>query len=170
MRSYGGRALRYEMFGLISAELGDDFSLQKMINHGYLPRHYQSQDPKRMLQAYVNDYLKEEIAQEGFVRNLPTFSHFLSSASLSDTEILNYSTIARDCGISAPTAKEYFQILQDTFIGCVLPSYSKRPKRRIVASSKFYFFDVGVVNFLNNNSFLVSFARQTIDTKEHLFT
>ncbi len=144
----GGRALRYELFGLVSAELQSEFDLSRMLNQGYLPRIHQASRPNRLLNAYVADYLKEEIAAEGLVRNLPVFSHFLNLASLSDCETVNYTTIARDCGVSSQTIKEYFQILEDTLLGRWLPSFRKRPKRRVAASSKFYFSDVGVVNFL----------------------
>lgn len=144
----GGRAIRYEMFGFVSAELYPDFDLHRLLNHGYLPRIYLSEQPRRLLNAYVANYLKEEIAAEGLVRNLPVFSNFLNLASLSDTESVNFSTIARDCGVSSQTVKEYFQILEDTMLGRWLPSFRKRPKRRVTAASKFYFSDVGVVNFL----------------------
>ncbi|NOX79864.1 MAG: ATP-binding protein, partial [Deltaproteobacteria bacterium] len=144
----GGRAIRYEMFGLVSAELYPDFDLNRLLNHGYLPRIYLAGQPRRLLNAYVANYLKEEIAAEGLVRNLPVFSNFLNLASLSDTEPVNFSTIARDCGVSSQTIKEYFQILEDTLLGRWLPSFRKRPKRRVAASAKFYFADVGVVNFL----------------------
>lgn len=144
----GGRAIRYELHGFVSAELGDEWQLDRMLNHGYLPSIYLASSPKKRLNAYVADYLKEEIAAEGVVRNLPVFSSFLNIASLSDTEIVNYSTIARDCGVSSQTIKEYFTILEDTLLGGWLPAYRKRPKRRVIASPKFYFSDVGVVNFL----------------------
>lgn len=144
----GGRAIRYEMFGFIAAELYPDFDLNRLLNHGYLPRIYLAKQPRRLLNAYVANYLKEEIAAEGLVRNLPVFSNFLNMAALSDTEPVNFSTIARDCGISSQTIKEYFQILEDTLLGRWLPSYRKRPKRRVAASAKFYFSDVGIVNFL----------------------
>jgi predicted AAA+ superfamily ATPase len=144
----GGRALRYELFGLVSAELGRELDLERLLNHGYLPRHYFGASHVARLRAYVDDYLKEEIAAEGLVRNLGRFSAFLDAAALSDAEIVNFSTIARDCGVSAPTVKEYFQILVDTLLGRFLPAYTRRPKRRIVQSPKFYFADVGVVNHL----------------------
>jgi len=144
----GGRAIRYEMFGFVSTELYPDFDLNRLINHGYLPRIYLAKQPQRLLNAYVANYLKEEIAAEGLVRNLPVFSDFLNLAALSDTETVNFSTIARDCGVSSQTIKEYFQILEDTLLGRWLPSFRKRPKRRVAASAKFYFSDVGVVNFL----------------------
>lgn len=150
----GGRAIRYEMFGLVSAELVPDFDLNRLLNHGYLPRIYLAAQPQRLLNGYVADYLKEEIAAEGLVRNLPVFSNFLNLASLSDTEPVNYSTIARDCGVSSQTVKEYFQILEDTLLGRWLPSFRKRPKRRVAASAKFYFSDVGVVNFLAKRGYI----------------
>jgi predicted AAA+ superfamily ATPase len=136
------------MFGLIAGELDSDFDLTRLLNHGYLPRIYLSRQPRRLLNAYVATYLKEEIAAEGLVRNLPVFSDFLNMAALSDTEPVNFSTIARDCGVSSQTIKGYFQILEDTLLGRWLPSYRKRPKRRIAISPKFYFADVGTVNFL----------------------
>jgi predicted AAA+ superfamily ATPase len=109
---------------------------------------YQSDRPMRLLNAYVADYLKEEVAAEGLVRNLPVYSEFLNVAALSDTELVNFSTIARDCGVSSHTIQGYFQILEDTLLGRWLLAYTKRPKRRVIAAPKFYFADVGVVNFL----------------------
>lgn len=144
----GGRAIRYELFGFSATELGSDFDLTRILNHGYLPRIYLAEKPGRLLNAYVANYLKDEIAAEGLVRKLPVFSDFLNMAALSDTEPVNFSTIARDCGVSSQTIREYFQILEDTLLGRWLPSFRKRPKRRVAASAKFYFSDVGVVNFL----------------------
>lgn len=144
----GGRALRYELHGLTAIEIGKEFDLTRMLNHGYLPTIYLSDTPVRLLNGYVADYLKEEIAAEGVVRNLPRFSEFLNIAALSDAEMVNFSTIARDCGVSSPTIKGYFQILEDTLLGKWLPAYRKRPKRRVIGAPKFYFADVGVVNYL----------------------
>jgi len=144
----GGRALRYELLGLTSSELNADWDLNRMLNHGYLPRIYLSNQPLRLLNSYVADYIKEEVAAEGLVINLPVYSNFLNMAALSDTEVVNFSTIARDCGVSSQTIKQYFQILEDTLLGNWLPAYRKRPKRRVAVSPKFYFSDIGVVNFL----------------------
>jgi predicted AAA+ superfamily ATPase len=62
--------------------------------------------------------------------------------------MVNYSNIASDCGISSPTVKEYFQILEDTLTGRFLPSFQKKPKRRVIMAPKFYYFDVGIANYL----------------------
>jgi predicted AAA+ superfamily ATPase len=144
----GGRAVRYELFGLTAQELGTDFNLERMLNYGYLPAIYTAGNPRPLLNGYVADYLKEEIAAEGLVRNLPVYSEFLNVAALSDAELVSFSTIARDCGVSSPTIKGYFQILEDTLFGRWLPGYTRRPKRRVIGAPKFYFADVGAVNHL----------------------
>lgn len=143
-----GRAIRYELFGLCSHELGSDFELERILNQGYLPRIYSSNSPARLLNSYVAQYLKEEIAAEGLARNLPHYSEFLNIASLSDCDTVNYTNIAREVGVSIETIRGYFTILVDTLLGRFLPAYRRRPKRRIATSPKFYFCDVGIVNFL----------------------
>ncbi len=144
----GGRAVRYELRGLTAGEIGKDVDLVRLLNHGYLPTHYESDRPERLLASYVGDYLREEVAAEGLVRNLPVFSAFLNAAALSDGDLINFANVGRDCGVSGHTVKGHFGILEDTLLGRWLPAYTRRPKRRVVAAPKFYFSDVGVVNHL----------------------
>ncbi len=143
----GGRALRYELYPLVSAEI-PDFSLLKALNNGLLPRHYLASNPKKLISAYIGNYLKDEIASEAKIRNIQSFSKFLEASAFSNGEMVSYTNIASDCGVSPPTVKEYFQILEDTLIGRFLPSYQKKPKRRVISAPKFYFFDLGIVNYL----------------------
>jgi len=143
----GGRAVRYHLFPLVFPEI-PDFSLERALNHGLLPRHYRADDPTLLLDAYVGDYLKEEIVAEAASRNIPAFSRFLGVASLSNGELVNFQNIAGECGVSAPTVKTYFQILEDTMIGRWIPAYRKKAKRRIISSPKFFFFDVGLAAHL----------------------
>ena len=144
----GGRAVRYEMYGLTSAEMGSDAQVQRFVSAGVLPRHHLAVRPERMLRAYVEDYLRLEVAQEGLVRNLSAFHDFLRASALGDTEIVNFENIARECGVSAPTAKEHYQILVDSLLGAFVPAYTEREKRRVVRAPKFYYRDVGCVNHL----------------------
>ena len=144
----GGRAVRYELYPLVYSEFSD-FSLFKALNSGLLPRHYDAAKPARLIQSYVGDYLKEEIMAEALTRNIPAFCRFLEIAALSNGEVLNFTNIARECGVSSPTVKEYFQILEDTLIGRQLPAYRKRKKRRLITSPKFFFFDLAPVIHLS---------------------
>ena len=143
----GGRAIRYELFPLVYREI-PNFNLLHALNFGFLPRHYRQANPSRLIKSYVGDYLKEEIAAEALTRNIPAFGRFLEASAFSNGEIVNYHNIASECGVSAPTVKEYFQILEDTLIGRFVPSFQKRPKRRVILAPKFYFFDVGLANCL----------------------
>ena len=140
----GGRAVRYELHPLVYPEI-PDFDLNRALNAGLIPRHYDSPHPQRLIQAYVGDYLKEEIVAEALTRNVPAFNRFLEVASMSNGQIVNYTNIAGECGVSSPTVKEYFQILEDTLVGRFLPAFRKRRKRRLVVSPKFFFFDLAPV-------------------------
>ncbi len=143
----GGRALRYELYPLVYKEISD-FDLLRALNHGLLPRHYISNKPEKLISAYIGSYLQDEIIAEAKIRNITSFSRFLEAAAFSNGEIVNYSNIATDCGVSAPTVKEYFQILVDTLTGRFLPSFQKKPKRRVILTPKFYYFDIGMANYL----------------------
>lgn len=143
----GGRAFRYELYPLSYSEI-PDFNLIKALNNGLLPKHYLTDYADQMIEAYVGSYLEDEIIAETKIRNAQTFSRFLNKAAFSNGEIINYSNIATDCGVSSPTIREYFNILEETLVGNFVPSFQKKPKRRTIAAPKFYFFDVGIVNAL----------------------
>ena len=144
----GGRALKRELLGLSAFELEEHFSLERMLNNGPLPPHYLNDDAKEFIAAYVDLYLKEEILDEGLSRNLPVFALFLRAAAIGDTEVTNYSNIARECGVASPTVRGYYEILEDTLIGAFLPAFTRRAKRRVQHAPKFYFRDVGIVKHL----------------------
>ncbi|MBR6774925.1 MAG: ATP-binding protein [Bacteroidales bacterium] len=147
----GGRALSVSLFPLVSAEI-PDFDLFHAINNGMIPRHYMSKNPQKRLEAYIGVYLKEEIQEEAVVRQLSSFNRFLDAAAQCDGEMINYTNIAQDCGVSAVTIKEYFNILEQTLIGYMIPAFTLTKKRRAITTRKFYYFDIGVVNHLLNRS------------------
>jgi predicted AAA+ superfamily ATPase len=151
----GGRATRFELYPLVYKEI-PDFDLLRALNNGLLPRHYLAKRVDKLLSAYTGSYLRDEIMTEAKIRNISSFSRFLEMAAFSNGEIVNYSNIAADCGVSAPTVREYFQILEDTLIGRFLPSYQKKPKRRVILSPKFYYFDIGIANYLLKRGLIVS--------------
>ncbi len=143
----GGRAFPCYLYPLVSAEI-PSFDLDRALLHGMLPTHYLSKNPRRLLAAYVDVCLREEIREEALVRNLQSFQRFLEVAALTNGEIVNYTNIASDCGVSAQTIKAYFGILEDTLIGYMLPAYTKVMKRKLVQAPRFYFFDVGLAQYL----------------------
>lgn len=144
----GGRAWRFEMFPLVTAELENPDLLQ-ILNRGLIPAHYiqKGEGYKKSLKAYTQDYLKEEVFDEGLTRNIPAFSRFFDAMGYSHGELTNYSNIARDCGIDAKTVKEYYQILVDTLLGTMVYPFKQRQNRQVISrAAKFYLFDVGVAS------------------------
>lgn len=138
-----GRALKYRMHPLTAVEMGNDFDLKLAVVRGMLPM-AQSTYADIYLKSYVKTYLDQEILQEGLTRNLAAFSRFLESASFSQGQVVNVSSVARDAAIERKVVEGYFTILEDLLIGYMIPPFTKRAKRRLVAHPKFYFFDAGV--------------------------
>jgi predicted AAA+ superfamily ATPase len=148
----GGRAWRFEMFPLVSAEL-ERIDLLKALNRGLIPDHYLRDDYQKSLRGYVQDYLKEEVFAEGLTRNIPAFARFFDAVGYSHGQMTNFSNIARDCGVDAKTVKEYYQILADTLLGRMVEPFRKKRSRQIITKApKFYLFDVGVAGTIINRT------------------
>ncbi len=141
----GGRAATCELFPLTWPEI-PDFDLDRYLRHGGLPAYYLRDDPGTMLHAYTKAYLQEEIVAEALAKNAGVFLRFLETVALTHGRILNYSNIARECGVSHHTVRQYFQILKDTLLGFELEAWRESKKRRMVETAKFYLFDIGVAN------------------------
>ena len=143
-----GRALTYYMHPLTAKELTSRFELKKALKYGLLPSVYITDKPEHYLYSYVQTYLKEEVQQEALTRNLALFTKFLTTASFSQGETLNYSEIAREIGSNRQTVVNFFDILEDLLISIRIPVFTRRTKRKTVAQSKFYFFDCGISRVL----------------------
>jgi uncharacterized protein len=140
----GGRARIKYLHPLTARELGSHFDLTRAVQRGTLPSIYFSDDPDADLAAYAGAYLQQEIVAEGTTRNVPAFSRFLRVAALCNGTIVNFTNVANDAQVPRTTVYEYFEILKDTLVLHELPAWRKSRKRKPLASSKFYFFDVGV--------------------------
>jgi predicted AAA+ superfamily ATPase len=158
----GGRAVRHELFPLTvheiaraagsmrttGAERTIGLSLERLVNHGAIPSHYLAVRPEAALRSYVLDYVAEEIHAEALVRNVPAFARFLDALALTHGRLVNYANLAREAGVSPKTAREYFQILEDTLLGHRLAPWRRSRSRRLIETEKFYLFDVGLVRAL----------------------
>lgn len=149
----GGRALTCYLGPFSFSELNDKFHLIRALELGTLPPVYLEKDDdiaRDMLRSYVKTYLEEEIKQEALVRNLGAFVKFLPLAGEESGNILNFSNLSREIGVSYKTVQEYFQILVDTLIIFFLPSFARSKRKSLIRHSKFYFFDTGVLRTIKN--------------------
>ena len=142
-----GRAWRRQMVPLSYREV-DSLDLEQVMASGLLPLHYLSSNPQEDLRAYVADYLKEEIAAEALTQNIPAFSEFLRVAAITSSELIHYTNIARETGVSHKVVRTYFQILEDTHLGFRVSPWKRSKNRRMIVTEKFYLFDIGVANYL----------------------
>ena len=147
----GGRAWTRHLFPLVSREI-PDFDLIRALNFGTLPHIFQSEYPSEELGAYCGLYLKEEIQAESAVRHIENFSRFLHVAALVNAELLSFESVSRDASVPARTVRDYFSILEDTLIGTMLHPFRRMIHRKAVSSVKFYFFDIGVANYLSGRT------------------
>lgn len=142
-----GRALTYRLHPLVAPEVSYA-QLHERLNRGSVPAIFTSPISQELLRAYVGTYLQEEVLAEGLVCNIGSFSRFLTTAGLTNGEQVNFTAVGSDSGVPPRTIREYYQILEDTLVGYLLPTFQQTRKRKPVSTPKFYFFDVGVANIL----------------------
>jgi predicted AAA+ superfamily ATPase len=146
----GGRALDYKFHPLTISELANDFELDTAMRYGTLPHIYTLLKENKeklaidLLYSYVSTYLAEEIKSEALVRDLEPFQRFLEVAAQTSANLVNFSKIADDSGISHTATTNYYSILEDTLIGFFLPAYHASVRKQLIKQPKFYFFDNGV--------------------------
>ncbi|MBM3756583.1 MAG: ATP-binding protein [Acidobacteria bacterium] len=163
----GGRAGIMHFHPLISAELGGARVLERC-RYGSLPSVLLARSPGKALESYVSTYLAEEIRAEGFVRSMQTFSRFLDVAAAANGQIINFTEAGSDAQVPSRTVREHYQLLEDTLIGSTLPPFQKFTKRKPVATSKFYFFDMGVANHLRKRPRIEAGSTEFGEAFEHL--
>lgn len=164
-----GRAIRYHMHPLIIQELGAAFSLEHALTLGMLPATYTYDDPVGYLLTYVTTYLREEVQQEGLTRNISAFTRFLEVASFSQGSTVNYTEVAREVGVDRQVIQNYFSILHDLLLSHSLPAFTKKAKRRLITSEKFYYFDAGVYHTIRPKGILDTPSEIAGSTLETLF-
>ncbi|MGH7819957.1 MAG: ATP-binding protein [Candidatus Binatia bacterium] len=144
----GGRARTRFLHPFTRRELGDHYQLERAVGRGLLPSIYFSDDPKADLESYAGAYLQQEVVAEGATRNVEAFSRFLKVAAFCNGTIVNFTEVANDAQVPRTTVYEYFEILKDTLVLHELPAWRESRKRKPLVSSKYYFFDSGVVSAL----------------------
>lgn len=143
----GGRAREAQLHPLCSREI-PDFDLLTYLDRGGIPRIFSSVEPHEDLRSYANLYLREEIQAEALVRRVEQLARFMDVVALQNGEEINYQNLSSDCGVPARTLRNYLQILEDTLLGFPVHAFRATKKRKAIARSKFFLFDVGVTNAL----------------------
>ncbi len=98
----------------------------------------------QILDGYTQLHLEEEMRREAMVKDWPAFVRFLRLAAVESGQMVNYHKIASDIGLSVPTVKSHYQLLEDMFLGFRLPAFSGSARKNLLSTDRFLFFDLGV--------------------------
>ncbi len=143
-----GRAIRRAMNPFMAVELNEKFNFEKALKLGMLPVVWGSKDPEEVLDSYVSLYIQEEVQFERIVRDFSSFSRFLAVIAFSHASMLNMTNIGQECEVKRHVVENYLEILQDLLLAFLIPVFTKRAHRELVAHPKFYLFDAGVFRAL----------------------
>jgi predicted AAA+ superfamily ATPase len=146
-----GRAFVYELYPLVTHEIGARYNLSALLQFGALPKVVTTEsveERKAYLRSYALTYIKEEVSAERLLRNLDPFRNFLRIAADQSGKIVNHSAIGKQLGVDHKTVINYFSILEDTLIGFYIPSFHLSVRKSQIMAPRFFFFDLGVRNSL----------------------
>jgi predicted AAA+ superfamily ATPase len=158
-----GRAVNRSFFPLTAEELRFAVPVDELLRFGCLPAVCTTRSAAGkidLLEAYVANYLAQEVRVEATVRGLEPFVRFLEVAALANAQVTNVAGLARDAAVARVTVLGYFEALVDTLLGVWLPAWRPRAKVKEVGHPKFFFFDPGVVRALAGR------LREPLDAEE----
>ncbi|MCY3802109.1 MAG: ATP-binding protein [Chloroflexi bacterium] len=124
-------------------------SLEETLFTGGYPRIFdRALDPADWLGSYVATYVERDVRTVSNVGDLSTFQRFVELCAGRTSQLLNYASLAGDCGISQPTAKAWISILEASFVAFRLRAFHGNLRKRLVKMPKLHFYDTGLVCWL----------------------
>jgi len=123
--------------------------LEDMLVYGSLPGLYNEKMDswQETISTYAELYIENEIRKENLVNDMGGFLMFLKLAALESGQTVNYSRLASAIGISVNTVRNYYQILEDTYVGLRIPAFG-RSRKKTISAPRFIIFDLGMRNAL----------------------
>ena len=152
-QSLAGRTEVHHLLPLTRGEIAcferHPASLEETLFAGGYPRIFDRElDPASWLRSYVATYLERDVRTVSNVGDLAMFQRFVELCAGRTGQLLNYSSLAADCGISQPSAKAWLSVLEASFIVFRLPAFHANLRKRLVKMPKLYFHDTGLACWL----------------------
>lgn len=143
-------------------------TLDEVLYSGFYPRiHADKLDATDYLSSYISTYIERDVRQFYDIKDLTLFHRFLQLCASRVGQLLNYSNIAKDCGVSVPTIQNWISVLEQSFIIYRLSPFFVNIKKRLVKTPKIYFYDTGLCAFLNGVKKIEHI--QSLPTRGNLF-
>ncbi len=124
-------------------------SIDSAMWKGFYPRIYDEQlNPRDWLADYYATYIEKDVRTLLKVDNLNLFDRFIRLVAGRTGQLVNYSSLSNDVGVSQPTADSWMSVLQASYILFTLQPHFKNFSKRIIKSPKIYFYDTGLLCYL----------------------
>ncbi len=151
-QSLAGRTALLRLLPFSLAEhrrIGGSTEIDDMIFGGFYPRILdQGLEPRQALRDYFETYVERDVRRLGGVRDLTSFGRFMRLCAGRIGQLVNFSSLGSDAGISHPTAREWLSILARSYIVFQLQPFHANISKRLIKSPKLYFHDVGLASYL----------------------
>lgn len=149
-QTLAGRISLFTLLPLSTSELHQAHitfaTSEDYIFHGLYPRLFESYlKPQDWYPSYIQTYIERDVRDLKQVTDLTTFQTFVKLCAGRVGQLLNLSSLARDCGITHNTAKAWLSLLETSFIIFLLQPYYENFGKRLVKMPKIYFYDTGLV-------------------------
>lgn len=152
-QTLAGRVAIFQLLPFSINELVDSHNLKNdylsQILHGFYPRIYdQKLEPYNLYPDYIATYIERDVRQVKNIGNLTNFQRFLQLLAGRTGQLLNLSSIANDVGVTHKTIESWVSLLESTYIAFKLQPYHENFGKRVIKSSKLYFYDTGLLCYL----------------------
>lgn len=151
-QSLAGRTAMLTLLPLTIAELKDlnsEADADNYLINGFFPRIYKSQiNYTDYYRDYLHTFVERDIRQLANIKDLTLFQKFIRLCAGRIGQVVNYSSLANEIGISHKTVQEWISLLEASYIIMRLPPYYNNFGKRLIKSAKLYFVDTGLAAFL----------------------
>lgn len=121
---------------------------QMLFTGGYPPLYDRDVSVRAWFSAYVMAYIERDVRQVLKIQDLETFQRFVRLCAGRTGQLLNFSSLAADCGITHNTAKSWISVLEASYIIFLLHPYHANFNKRLIKAPKLYFYDAGLASWL----------------------
>lgn len=151
-QSLAGRTALLTLLPLNLAELQQvkkELATYELIVGGFFPGHrYKNLKTERFYNGYLQTYVERDVRALLNLKDLSRFQQFLTLLAGRIGQIINYTSLSNDIGVSSTTIKSWISVLKATYVVFELPPFYENIKKRVVKSPKIYFTDTGLASFL----------------------
>ena len=144
-QSLSGRIGMVTLLPLSLSELKEAKNpLASIFKGGYPLLHNLNMHPLDFYPSYIQTYIERDVRQLKNIENFNRFQTFLKLCAGRIGQIINFSSLALDCGISHTTARQWLGILEASYIIFFLQPFYKNFNKRLIKMPKLYFYDTGI--------------------------